>query len=191
MVIALDGAEGTGKTTQAKILAARLRERGKLVLEVREPGSTFVGEQIRSILLDVKNKDIDWKTEVFLFFAARAEMMRQVHEHLALGGVVILDRFFGATYAYQHGLSLHELWQFAKFACGDLKFRCFVLDMPVEKRRVKDIRDRIEQKSEAYHQDVRNRYRILCNSNPEYFEQVPVEDLSIEQVAEELWRRLA
>lgn len=103
MIISFEGIDGSGKSTQAKRLAARLEQDGHSVLYVREPGGTPVSEKIRDLLLDPQSEMHPF-TEMLLFSAARAELSRErirpVHE---AGGVVICDRFFDSTVAYQGG----------------------------------------------------------------------------------------
>lgn len=99
-LIVLEGANGVGKTTQVARLADRLREAGLRVAIVREPGATWLGEQIRGLLLD-PHVAIEPPAEAFLFLAARAQLMVDLRQHLASGATVVADRFFLSTYAYQ------------------------------------------------------------------------------------------
>lgn len=109
VLIVLEGAEGAGKTTQARMLADALRSRGHEVLALREPGGTALGDSIRAILLD-PGQDILPEAEALLFLASRAQIVRtQIDPALARGVVVLMDRFFLSTYAYQiHGRGLDE-----------------------------------------------------------------------------------
>jgi dTMP kinase len=100
-LIVFEGAEGAGKTTQIRLLAERLSAAGILCIALREPGGTPVGDSIREILLDPE-REITPATESLLFMASRAELIaREVRPALEKGAVVILDRFFLSTYAYQ------------------------------------------------------------------------------------------
>jgi dTMP kinase len=121
-LIVFEGAEGAGKTTQAARLADALRDAGAPAVIVREPGATWLGEKIRGLLLDA-HVDIDHRAEVFLFLAARAQLVPDIREHLTAGTTVIADRFLLSTYAYQvagRGLPA-ELVQCANtLAVGDL-----------------------------------------------------------------------
>ena len=107
--ITLEGLEGAGKSTQAKILADKLTEAGYPVTLVREPGGTAVGEAIRGILADPQYDDMSPLTEVFLFAASRTQLVEQViRPKLGEGTIVICDRFFDATLAYQgYGRGVH------------------------------------------------------------------------------------
>ena len=101
LLIVLEGSEGAGKTTQLKLLADRLREEGIDVLSLREPGGTPLGDAIRSILLD-PGQSISPASEALLFMASRAEIVRErIDPALERGVVVLMDRFFLSTYAYQ------------------------------------------------------------------------------------------
>jgi thymidylate kinase len=99
-LIVLEGTDGAGKTTQAARLADALRDAGATVVVVREPGATWLGEKIRGLLLDARI-DIDPRAEVFLFLAARAQLVTEIRAHIVAGTTVIADRFFLSTFAYQ------------------------------------------------------------------------------------------
>lgn len=124
MLITFEGIDGGGKSTHIKTAAAYLRERGVNVLISREPGGTDIGEAIRAILLDKTNTHITPETELLLFSASRAQIVQEVlRPHLAGGGVVLLDRFYDSTLAYQgygHGLDLDTLRTITHFATGGL-----------------------------------------------------------------------
>jgi dTMP kinase len=123
--ITFEGPEGSGKTTQIRLLSQYLAERGLNVLQLREPGSTPIGDQIRDVLHDMKNQAMDPRAELLLYSAARAQLVAQViRPHLAAGGIVISDRFADSTMAYQgygHGLDLDVLREITRFATGGLK----------------------------------------------------------------------
>ncbi len=100
--IAIDGADGCGKTTQAQRLAANLAARGHDVVHLREPGSTPLGEALRRVLLDPESGELDALSEALAFSAARREMLRrQVEPALRRGAVVVAERCFLSTIAYQ------------------------------------------------------------------------------------------
>lgn len=124
MFITFEGPDGSGKSTQIKLLAEKLRAQGHNVLLTREPGGTDIGEQIRHVLHDLKNKAMQPRAELLLYSAARAQLVGQViRPHLAAGGVVLSDRYFDSTYAYQgygHGLDLAALRAITAFATGGL-----------------------------------------------------------------------
>ena len=101
LFITFEGPEGCGKTTQMHLLAPYLRELGFRVLTTREPGSTPIGEEIRTILLDPGTTDMEPTTEFLLFSAARAQhVIHVIRPHLAAGGIVLCDRFADSSLAY-------------------------------------------------------------------------------------------
>jgi len=176
MFITLEGPEGSGKTSQIPILADHIRELGYEVLLTREPGGTFIGDQIRNVLVSLDNKALTPQAETLLFLAARAQLVREVIQPaLARGVVVLSDRYADATLAYQgygHGVDLDSLKQLLTFATGglqpDLKI---LLDIEVENglRRKTDCGEwnRLDAYSVAFHERVRNGYHSLASSEPE------------------------
>jgi dTMP kinase len=121
-LIVFEGTEGAGKTTQAARLADALRVGGVTAVIVREPGATWLGEKIRGLLLN-PHLDIDPRAEVFLFLAARAQLVTDIRAHIAAGTTVIADRFFLSTFAYQvagRGLPAELVRAANALAVGDL-----------------------------------------------------------------------
>jgi dTMP kinase len=122
--ITFEGPEGSGKSTQIRLLAERLTERGLNVIALREPGGTAIGDQIRDVLHDMKNQEMDPRTELLLYSASRAQIVAQViRPHLAADGIVICDRYTDSTMAYQgygHGLDLAMLRLITQFATAGL-----------------------------------------------------------------------
>ena len=171
--IVLDGPEGCGKSTQARLLCRALEERGIPTLVVRDPGSTRIGEQIRAILLDPDHQEMGMRCEMLLYMAARAQMMSQsIAPALEQGKVVICDRFVSSTLAYQLGgeeLGEDEIKAAAEIAVhGRWPDLVIILDMPPEvgfQRMTRD-KDRIEQRSAAYHQQVRVNYLAQARGDP-------------------------
>ena len=133
MLISFEGIDGSGKSTQARLLYDYLRGKGKKVNLYREPGGTQVGERIREIL---KGFDVSPVGELFLFEASRAELVLKIKEDLKDGGVVILDRFTDSTVAYQgygRGLDIEFVKRLNDFATGGLKPDItFLLDIDPE-----------------------------------------------------------
>jgi dTMP kinase len=125
LFITFEGPEGSGKTTQVKRLAQRLTGCGRPVLALREPGGTSIGEQIRDVLHSLDNREMQSRTEILLYCAARAQLVGQViRPHLESGGVVLCDRYADSTLAYQgygRGLDRATLRMILDFATSGLK----------------------------------------------------------------------
>jgi dTMP kinase len=194
LFIVLDGTEGCGKSTQAKLLEQRLTSAGRQVLLVRDPGTTRIGEQIRSILLDPQHREMSMRAEMLLYMAARAQMMAEVIEPaLADGKVVVSDRFVSSTLAYQlggDGLTAQEIRDIADVAIkGRWPDVTLLLDMPAQKSlaRVQRAKDRIEQRPMAYHEQVRKNYLGQAQIEPDRYLVIDA-DRSVAQVAADVWR---
>jgi dTMP kinase len=193
--IVLDGTEGSGKSTQARLLHARLqRELGPdRVLVVRDPGTTGIGEHIRSVLLNPDNAEMNMRTEMLLYMAARAQMMAEVIlPALAEGKTVLCDRFVSSTLAYQlggDGLSAGEIRTVADIAIrGRWPDLTVLLDMPARSSlaRVKRAMDRIEQRPMEYHEQVRRNYLAQAEADPDHFRVVPA-DRDPQAVHADVW----
>ncbi|NJN66111.1 MAG: dTMP kinase [Chloroflexaceae bacterium] len=124
LFITFEGPEGSGKSTQARLLYQRLQLRGYPVILTREPGGTRIGEMIRRILVDLQNTEMAPTTEILLFSAARAQLVNElIRPYLETGGIVLCDRYADSTYAYQgYGLKrdLEELRAMTRIATGGL-----------------------------------------------------------------------
>ena len=124
MFITLEGPEGSGKTSHIPDLVRYLREKGFSVFSTREPGGTSIGEQIREVIHDLKNVEMHPRTETLLYQAARAQIVEQVFKtRLAAGEIVISDRYYDSTIAYQgygHQQDLEEVRMLVKYATGGL-----------------------------------------------------------------------
>jgi dTMP kinase len=173
--IVLDGTEGSGKSTQARMLHERLqRDHGAdSVLLVRDPGSTRIGEQIRAVLLNPDHAEMNMRCEMLLYMAARAQMMADVIlPTLTNGKTVICDRFVSSTLAYQLGgdaLTADDIRTVADIAIhGRWPDLTILLDMPARASmaRVKRAMDRIEQRPIEYHEQVRRNYLVQAESDP-------------------------
>lgn len=168
----LEGVEGAGKTTQARLLANWIGELGLPVTSTREPGGTSVGEGIRSLLLEPTEIEMPAETELLLVLAARAAFVKQVvRPALARGDVVLADRFSLSTLAYQgygRGLDLAEVRRLDAFARGGLDpDLTLVLELPPEEgvrrqRAAGKGRDRMERAGEEFHGRVAAGYRQLA-----------------------------
>ncbi|MGF1633315.1 MAG: dTMP kinase [Phycisphaerae bacterium] len=184
--IVFDGPEGCGKSTQARRLRDDLEAVGVCTELIRDPGTTAIGEKVRHILLDPASEDMAARCEMLLFMAARAQMnAERIAPALADGKCVICDRFVSSTLAYQlggDGLSGHEIRQVAAVALrGRLPDLTLLFDLPVEESLVRmrpkfavlfdgaqDLgKDRIEQRPESYHRQVRDNYLKQAQDFPE------------------------
>lgn len=175
--ITFEGPEGSGKTTQVRLLAAWLAQMGHDVLTTREPGGTRIGDGVRALLLDPAHTEMRPETEILLFSAARAQIVGQViRPHLAQGGIVICDRFADSTLAYQgygRQLDLATLRQITAFATGNLiPDLSICLDLPVEeglrRKRGGDTAEwnRMEREQLAFHERVRAGFLSLAAADP-------------------------
>lgn len=182
--ITFEGPEGGGKTTQAKRLIKRLRDSGREVLYTREPGGTPTGEAIRDILQhDRAGEPICAETEVFLFAASRAQLVRRVIiPALEQGTMVICDRFADSTTAYQgygRGFPVEQMLAINAFAIdGAQPDLTLLMDVPVamgfqritERQRVLfETADRIEREEREFHERVRAGYLAMAQRWPERF----------------------
>ena len=137
MFITLEGPEGSGKTSHIKPLTEWLTSQAYKVFATREPGGTNIGEQIRAVIHDLKNTEMHPRTETLLYQAARAQIVEQVIKPLlAAGEIVISDRYYDSTIAYQgygHQQNLDEVWALVKYATGGLTpDLTILLDVEVE-----------------------------------------------------------
>jgi dTMP kinase len=171
--IVLDGGEGCGKSTQTELLRDALAKRGVDVLVVRDPGATHIGEQIRAVLLNPGQSEMNMRCEMLLYMAARAQLMSQViFPALAEQKCVLCDRFVSSTLSYQlggDGLSSKDIRAVAEVAIkGRWPDLLIFLDMPLEQshERLKRPKDRIERRPMAYHDQVRQNYLDQAKADP-------------------------
>lgn len=172
LVIVFEGAEGAGKTTQIRILAERLATAGIPCIAVREPGGTPVGDSIRELLLHPE-QEITTATEALLFMASRAELIaREIVPSVEAGKVVLVDRFFLSTYAYQivgRGLPEPEVRAANRLAtAGLIPDLTLLLDLPaahgLERADARGERDRMERSSDDFHARVSSAFREFTDS---------------------------
>ncbi|MGH2626361.1 MAG: dTMP kinase [Anaerolineales bacterium] len=174
--LTLEGPDGSGKSTQARLLAEHLRAGGENVLLTREPGGTAIGDKIRKVLMDLGNQGMAPAAEFLLFSASRAQLVRQViRPQLEAGGVVVCDRFADSSLAYQgygHRLSLVTVRAVNSLATGDMvPDLTFLLDIPVEvglqRRREQGAWNRLDDYDLEFHQRVRAGYLELARAEPQ------------------------
>ncbi len=203
LFIVFEGIEGCGKTTQIALLESYLAEKKLPVIRTREPGGTPVSEEIRKIFLHSSNKEILPLTELLLVVAARVQHVQQVIKPgLDRGAVVLCDRFFDATAAYQGyagGVSLPVIDQ-----CHDLFLEALapditlLFDCPAEtglrrsrsrnrEEGIEETEGRFEDKDLAFHTKVRNGYLERARREPERFSVIDAQS-SIEETREEILR---
>ena len=162
-LIVFEGGEGSGKTTQLRRVSAMLERERVAHVCLREPGGTPLGTEVRRVLLD-RASDIDPRAEALLFMASRAQLVqREIRPALARGEVVLLDRFFLSTYAYQiagHGLPEADVRSANHFATGDLApDLTILLSFPAAQGLERAARratahDRMEAMGESFHERV-------------------------------------
>ncbi len=176
LFISLEGPDGCGKSTQAALLADYLRGRGHTVLATREPGGTRIGDQIRRVLTNLANTEMEPRTEFLLFSASRAQLASEIiRPHLEAGGVVVSDRFYDSSLAYQgfgHDLDLGLLRAITAFATSGLKpDLTLLLDLPVEQgleRRMDEGQwNRLDAYDLDFHRRVRQGYLKLAEAEPD------------------------
>ena len=176
MLITFEGIDGCGKSSQAKLLADRLREEGIETILVREPGGTEVSEQIRSLVLDANHHDnLSHETELLLFAASRAQLVKEVIEPaLKREAIVICDRFTDSTIAYQgygRGLPLAYIRSINDLATGGLvPDMTFLIDVPLDlaiRRRRGMGDDRMEAESRLFFSHVIQGYMAMAQKQPD------------------------
>jgi dTMP kinase len=175
--ITFEGTEGSGKTTQIPPLVDFLRSQGYAITHIREPGGTPIGDQVRDVLLSLRNMDMHPRTEILLFQASRAQLVEQVIlPSLKKGEVVLCDRYADSTLAYQgygyQQFAPEELKPLVEFATGGLKpHLTLFLDVDVEeglKRRAKGGDwNRLDAYDRAFYERVREGYLLMARQEPQ------------------------
>jgi len=188
MFISFDGVDGVGKSTQTELFVEWLREQGHTVVTCRDPGSTELGERLRTLVLKASDIKIDAESEMLLYMAARAQLVAEVIEPaLAAGQVVVSDRFLLANVVYQGhaaGLEPQSIWDVGNVAtAGQQPDLTIVLDMPLEKAvgRIGRELDRMEAKGLEFLQRVRQGFLTEAERAPEQIKVINA-DQEIEQV---------
>src|SRR5665647_23507 len=167
-LIVLEGPEGAGKTTQLRLLADRLEASGRHVLTLREPGGTPLGDAIRTILLDSAD-EMTAEAEALLFMASRAEIVRlRIDPALRNGVIVLMDRFFLSTYAYQiagRGLDERQIREANAIATGGrVPDLTIVIDVPpadgLTRAAARGQQDRMERSGDDFHSKVSSAFSL-------------------------------
>ena len=200
LFITFEGIDGCGKTTQLQSALRYLETRRVDCIAVREPGATAIGEKIRGILLSVNNNEMHNACEVLLYFAARAQLVREIiAPALSRGCAVLCDRFAEATFAYQgfgRGEPMAILESINAYAAAMVRpTLTFILDISVEMSadRLKNSgkpMDRLEGSGKEFYEKVRRGYLSLAEKYPKRMAVVPGE-APIEAIAETIQNRIA
>ncbi len=193
--ISLEGVEGCGKSTQAKLLADYVSELGYPVILTHEPGGTPIAEQIRAILLDPQNTDMTATTELLLYLASRAQHTSQlILPALSEGKIVVCERFSEATLVYQgyaRGFDLNLLEQVNRIATRGLETDLtLILDLDAAdgfSRKAGSSLDRLENEDADFHNKVREGYLKIAQKEPQRIKVINAQD-SIQNVHNQIKR---
>lgn len=200
LFITFEGLDKAGKSTQIRLLEQRLRDNGHAVLCTREPGGTALGEDIRSLVMKNRQEAISDETELLLFAASRAQLLREaIWPALERGAVVLCDRFADSTVAYQgyaRGMDLDFLRRLNSFTLQDRwPDLTFLLDLTVEEsfRRLGKVlketaaeSDRFEIQGQTFHQKVRQGFLDAAQEHPERIRRIDA-TLPPQEIADRIW----
>jgi dTMP kinase len=203
LFITFEGPDGSGKSTQIKLLSETLTAAGYDVLTVREPGGTAISEQIRDVVHSLRNQEMSDRAECLLYNAARAQLVDQlIVPQLKRGGIVLSDRYADSTLAYQgygRGLNLDAVRSVIAFATNNLKPDVtFYLDLAVEEGLARRKRgagewNRLDDQALEFHRRVRAGYLQIAQDDPQRWVRVDaaraVEEIQKDIVAQ-VWQRL-
>lgn len=198
--ITFEGTDGCGKTTQMHLLAERLRQSGREVVETVEPGGTEIGRQVRRILLDSANSRLTARAELLLYFASRAQNVEElIRPALDSGKIVLCDRFTDSTLVYQgcgRGLGAETVWALDRIACQGLAPDVTILlsidlDTGLERARARNVdsatyETRMDEQARDFYQRVERAYQELAASASERFRVIDAAD-RIPVVAARVW----
>lgn len=193
--ITFEGGEGSGKTTIIKMLVDEIKAKGIDVLVSREPGGSKISEEIRNIILNVNNKNMDYMTEALLYAASRRQHLKEiVWPGVDSGKLVICDRYLDSSLVYQgcaRGLGIEKVYELNMNATdGYLPDLTLYLDVTpdIGLGRIRDNNrdvNRLDLEKKAFHEEVRNGYLKLCEMFPERIVKINAMG-SIEEVYEEV-----
>ena len=200
LFISFEGLDGSGKTTQMRRLAKRLRARGHVVLETVEPGGTEIGGKIRQVLLDAANQELSPTAELLLYFASRAQNVdERIGPALRRGEIVLADRFTDSTLVYQgcgRGLGAETVLALDRVACRGLKPDLTLLvDIDVEtslaRARARNAAQpagetRMDEQSLEFHRKVYEAYQALAAGEPERIRRIDGR-AAIEEIEVAIW----
>ncbi len=196
LFLSLDGLDGTGKSTQIRLLADWLRAQGREATQCADPGGTAVGNVIRTLLLEHRG-EMEPACEALLFMASRAQLTAEViRPALDAGRVVLSDRFLLANVVYQGyggGLDPDQLWEVGRLSTGGLEpDLTLVLDLPLEEARRRRGRpaDRLESRADDFHQRVREGFLTEAQRHPDRIRVVDA-SRSVEEVHAQICKEVA
>jgi dTMP kinase len=200
-LISFEGSEGSGKSTQISRIAARFMKAKRDVVTVREPGGTELGEQIRNIIVhNSKGDEMCAETELLLFAAARAQLVREVIAPALIAGKIVLsDRYLDSSTVYQgiaRNLAADPVAQINHFAIGNVMPNLtVVIDVPTTvslkrlKQRASDLPDRMERENIDFYKKVREGYLVLAKGMPERF--IVVDGTkSVDAIEKKIWSEI-
>jgi len=204
LFISFEGIEGCGKSTQVKRLAKRLAKEGREVVTLREPGGTSIGEAIRDVVKHPPgNKPISPDAELLLMNASRAQLVQQaIRPALTSGAVVLCDRFYDSSLAYQgygRGLDLAKVQHAIDLAVGETKPDItLLLDIPLEvsaqrvanrQSKTGESIDQFDRSGDSFFQRVLDGFHALAKGDPERLRTINA-DQSPDSVSDEIWNTL-
>jgi dTMP kinase len=205
LFLSFEGTDGSGKSTQMRLLVERLRRDGYTVVENQEPGATHIGRQIRRIILDPAHQEMAGMTELLLMFASRTQAVKEIIQPaLERGHIVVSDRFTDSTLAYQgegRGIGFDTVLAAHKLALGNLLpdlTICMTIDVETGLGRAyqrnssndgQDNEARLDSQSLEFHHRVAEGYRKIARLEPKRFRLVPG-DGEPDVVAERVWREV-
>ncbi len=197
MLISFEGLDFSGKTTQIRLLVDRLKSIGYNTTLVREPGGTPISEKIRNILLDNKNSEMTQIAELFLFSAARNQLINQVIlPSMKDGKIVICDRYYDSTTAYQgfgRDINIEAITRINEIATSGTKPDItFFIDIPIDEITKRCLSanasiDRMESSGEEFYKKVRQGYLEIAKHEPERFFVIDGL-LSVDTIHETIWK---
>lgn len=205
LLISFEGTEGCGKSTQIALLAERFTALGRIVKLVREPGGTLIGEEIRHTLKHSSaNHAMTAEAELLLMNASRAQLVREaIRPALAAGEIVLCDRFYDSTTAYQgygRGLDLKLVRSVIDFAVGDTRPQLTLLfHVPPEVSRARlasrqstlpFMRDRMEEADHDFFERVVKGYQAIVSAEPERVKLIYASG-TVDVVRDEIWKQVA
>jgi dTMP kinase len=199
LFVTFEGGEGSGKSTQMRLLAARLRALGRSVVETVEPGGTRIGSAIRAILLDSANRELSATAELLLYFASRNQNVEElIVPALARGAIVLSDRFTDSSTAYQgfaRGLGRDTVLDLDRISCrGLVPDLTLLVDIGVEQglervrgRNLGEKESRMDAQSLEFHRKVRQAYLEMAAREPLRFRVINGSG-GVDEVASAVWQ---